>query len=208
MRQSAVNDCMQVLSHFGVATDGGAAIDVGGTQTVCLDGQVGRNPLLDVHPGLLLLDEGFTQAALGTSADTSADFLDPAVVRGLEKRFDLVYTFDTLEHVANPFRFAEHLIAVTRPGGHLYVATVFQWMYHPSPEDYFRYSPTGLLELFRSPLNARRDECTVLWYGWGTDPKGTALLARRNGTRTTQTQREALCAAVPDLVGNAAETRA
>jgi len=199
MRQSAVNDCMHVLKHFGVTIDGGA-IDVGGTETVCLDGELGRNPLLDVHPELLLLDEGFTQDVLGTSADASADFLDPAVVCGLEKRFDLAYTFDTLEHVANPFKFAEHLIAVTKPGGHIYVATVFEWMYHPSPEDYFRFSPSGLLELFRSPLNARRDECTVLWYGWGTDPKGTALLARRNGIKSTAIQRDALCAAVPELV--------
>jgi SAM-dependent methyltransferase len=201
MRQSAVDDCARVLAHFGVVTDGASAIDVGGTETVFLDGAMARNPLLVAHPELLLLDEGFTQDALGTTADACVDFLDPAVVERLTGRFDLVYTFDTLEHVPNPFQFAEHLIAVTKPGGHIYLATVFEWMYHPSPEDYFRFSPTGLYELFRSPLNARRDECRVLWYGWGTDPKGTALLARRGGVQSEATQAGAACASVPELVG-------
>jgi len=201
MRQSAVNDCARVLAHFGVVTDGAAAIDVGGTETVCLDGAMARNPLLDRHRDLLLLDEGFTQRALGTTADACVDFLDPAVVERLAGRFDLVHTFDTLEHVANPFRFVEHLIAVAKPGGWIYAATVFQWMYHPSPEDYFRFSPTGLYELFRSPLNARRDECTVLWYGWGSDPNGTALLARRNANGEPAAGAGAVCAAVPELVG-------
>jgi hypothetical protein len=43
------------------------------------------------------------------------------------------------------------MIFVAKPGGYIYVATVFEWPYHPSPEDYFRFIPAGLRELFLSP---------------------------------------------------------
>jgi SAM-dependent methyltransferase len=201
VRQSAVDDCFGVLSHFGVPA-GGTVIDVGGTETVCLDGRPERNPLLERHPGLVLLDGGYTQQALGTTAHTEADFLDGSLIEAIEQAFDLVYCFDTLEHVSNPFLFSQHLLAITKPGGHIYVATVFEWMYHPSPEDYFRFSPSGLRELFRNPLNGLRDECTVLWHGWGTDPKGTALLARREPAAARRGGAPAtVCASVPELLG-------
>jgi len=202
MRQSAVDDCSAILFRFGISVSTAAAIDVGGTETVFLDGASRPNPLLAQHPGLMLFDRGFTQEALGTAAHEEADFLDKSTIAKFERRFDLVYSFDTIEHVSNPFLFAEHLISITRPGGHIYLATVFQWMYHPSPEDYFRFSPAGLRELFENPANGLRDECTVLWCGWGTDPKGTALLARRKGTGATDVtaRHEAVCASVPELL--------
>lgn len=56
---------------------------------------------------------------------------------------------------------------------------VFEWPYHPSPEDYFRFTPAGLRELFLSPLNHLREEIQILWCDWGTDGKGVSLLGRR-----------------------------
>ncbi len=106
------------------------------------------NPLLERIPQLQFLDYGFNEAALGTNADIKGDFLDPACVSCLNGKYDLALSFDTLEHVNDPFTFCRHLVEVTRPGGHIYLATVFAWEYHPSPRDYFRFSPDGLLACF------------------------------------------------------------
>jgi SAM-dependent methyltransferase len=177
----------------------GRAIDIGGTETVYLDDGFAPNPLLELSPGLELLDRGFNVDVVGTSADHVVDFLDPAVASRLEGRFDLVYCFDTLEHVSDPFRFAEHLVRILKPGGHLYLATVFQWAYHPSPEDYFRFSPIGLLEVFTGPVNVMRGQFDPLWLGWGTDPRGVVILGRRGDARPLD--RSSPPIGVPELLG-------
>ncbi len=102
------------------------------------------NPLLETFPDLQFLDYGFNASALGTESNMQADFLDPACAAALADQYDLVLCFDTLEHVSDPFAFCRHLVQVTRPGGYIYLATVFSWEYHPSPHDYFRFSPDGL----------------------------------------------------------------
>ena len=56
MRQSAVDDCFAILFRFGIPVSTAAAIDVGGTETVFLDGASKPNPLLERHPGLVLFD--------------------------------------------------------------------------------------------------------------------------------------------------------
>jgi SAM-dependent methyltransferase len=181
MRRSTVADCVGLLAHFGIDPATCDAIDVGGTKTVYLDDGFQPNPLGMLSPRLTLLDRGFNVEAVGTTTDHEVDFLDPGVVSRLEASFDLTYCFDTLEHVSDPFRFCEHLRRVTKGGGHVFAATVFAWPYHPSPEDYFRFSPTGLLECFVGPRNALAAEVEVLWYGWDSDERGVELLARRVG---------------------------
>ena len=179
MRSAAFQDCLQVLKKFGIDPTRGAVIDVGGTETVYLDGVPSPNPLKTLNPHIVFLDKGFNVELLGTAAHEAVDFLDIRAVSRLAGRFDLVFCFDTLEHVPDPFRFCEHLIYITRPGGHIYVATVFEWPYHPSPEDYFRFSPAGLRECFISPRNGLRDQFAILWCDWGSDGKGVALFGQR-----------------------------
>jgi SAM-dependent methyltransferase len=185
MRRSAVADCLHLLGRFEIDPAVGAAIDVGGTERVYLDTDFAPNPLRGLSPRLTLLDRGFNVDAAGTMTDHEVDFLDPHVSGKLASSFDLTYCFDTLEHVSDPFLFCEHLIQITKPGGHLFVATVFSWPYHPSPEDYFRYSPVGLRECFLGPRNGRAKEIEVLWAGWGSDRRGVALLATRVQPGTT-----------------------
>ena len=134
-----------------------------GPETVYLDTILACNPLFELSPNQTFLDKGFNVDSIGTKADKVVDFLDSSSISHLQGRFDLVYCFDTLEHISNPFLFCEHLIYITKPGGYVYMATVFEWPYHPSPEDDFRFSPAGLRELFHSPLNKLRDEFSVLW---------------------------------------------
>ncbi|TLN14024.1 methyltransferase domain-containing protein, partial [bacterium] len=67
---------------------------------------------------------------------------------------DLPYTYsnsfgtavclNVLEHVQNPFRVFAALFQVMRPGGLLIVETVFAFPYHPSPNDYWRFTPDCL----------------------------------------------------------------
>jgi SAM-dependent methyltransferase len=180
MRMASFTDCMQVLEHYGIDPAAKRAIDVGGTEQVYLKigrtVEIARNPLLRANPHLRFLDQGFNVEALGTRADETVDFLEPASIAQLGSSFDLVFCFDTLEHVANPFRFCDHLVRVTRPGGYIYVSTLFSFVYHASPEDYFRFSPSGLRECFSSDANESRKQVSILWSDWETDGHGVAIL--------------------------------
>jgi hypothetical protein len=132
MRYAALLDCLQILKHFRIDPSKGTGIDVGGTEIVYLDGTPSPNPLLQLNKSLFLLDKGFTIEHLGTTAHQVIDFLDKNQISHLEGRFDLVFSFDTLEHVPNLFLFCENMIFVAKRGGYIYVATVFEWPYHPS----------------------------------------------------------------------------
>jgi hypothetical protein len=132
------------------------------------------NPLLDVFPNITLLDHGFTVELLRTDTTLQANFLDPTVVQRLENTFDVVLSFDTLEHVADPFTFCRNLVTIAVAGGHIYVQTVFSWEYHPSPRDYFRYSPEGLEQCFANV------PATVSQSGWITPGVSTFVLLRKH----------------------------
>ena len=201
MRQAAVDDCLRVLQHFDVDPTQGTAIDVGGTADVWLGTSRGatvqRNPLLELVPRISFLDRGFNVDTLRTSADEQIDFLDARQIGHLHGKFDMVFCFDTLEHVSNPFRFCDHLIAITRPGGHIYVSTIFAWEYHPSPEDYFRFSPAALRQLFTDGAVERRSEATVLWAGWGSDAAGVSALVHRGPSRPGRSPEFAIARSAP-----------
>ena len=188
MRLAAFENCMLVLTHYGISLPGGRTIDIGGTSTVYLRGEDGvqvlPNPLVAACPGLELLDKGFNTAAIGSEQDQQVDFLDAKIVDAQRNNFDRVFCFDTLEHVSNPFVFADHLIRIVKPGGFLYVSTIFNYVYHPSPDDFWRFTPEGLKQCFIDPSNTSRDQVQILWQGWETDGLGVALLAYKSGTET------------------------
>jgi hypothetical protein len=50
--------------------------------------------------------------------------------------------------VRRPWIFAEHITQLTRVGGNLYMSVPWVWRYHPYPDDYFRFSWRGIIELF------------------------------------------------------------
>lgn len=62
--------------------------------------------------------------------------------------FALGICCSVLEHVRRPWVLAEHLTSVIRTGGALYMSVPWVWRYHPYPDDYFRFSWRGILELF------------------------------------------------------------
>lgn len=63
--------------------------------------------------------------------------------------FDVVLCSEAFEHFHNPFVAAQEISRVLKPGGTVLVTTRFTFPVHDAPEDYFRYTPYGLRELFR-----------------------------------------------------------
>jgi SAM-dependent methyltransferase len=62
--------------------------------------------------------------------------------------FDLVLCTQVLEHCDDPRQAVAELRRVTAPGGRVLASTHGTQVYHPSPEDYWRWTHAGLRRLF------------------------------------------------------------
>lgn len=62
--------------------------------------------------------------------------------------FDVVLCTQVLEHADDPAQAVRELRRVTAPGGRVLASTHGIQVYHPSPEDYWRWTHTGLRRLF------------------------------------------------------------
>ena len=62
--------------------------------------------------------------------------------------FDVVLCTQVLEHCADPDRAVRELRRVTAPGGRVLASTHGVMVYHPSPEDLWRWTHAGLQRLF------------------------------------------------------------
>lgn len=62
--------------------------------------------------------------------------------------FDVVYSVDVIEHLKAPWRVADEIARVLKPGGFTFHTTLFTTCYQPQPEDFFRFTPDGLKSLF------------------------------------------------------------
>ncbi len=57
---------------------------------------------------------------------------------------DVVLSLQVLEHVSNVDLYLEEARRVLKPGGMLWLSTHGMWPYHPTPEDYSRWTLSGL----------------------------------------------------------------
>jgi SAM-dependent methyltransferase len=64
-------------------------------------------------------------------------------------RFSAVLCSEVLEHVARPWLALPELRRVLRPGGWLVVTTLFAFPEHGFPNDYYRYTDSGLKLLLK-----------------------------------------------------------
>ncbi|WP_181706871.1 class I SAM-dependent methyltransferase [Chthonobacter rhizosphaerae] len=64
--------------------------------------------------------------------------------------YDAVFSVDSIEHVRTPWRVADEIARILKPGGITFHTTVFTTRYQPRPEDFFRFTPDGLKSLFES----------------------------------------------------------
>jgi glycosyltransferase involved in cell wall biosynthesis/SAM-dependent methyltransferase len=62
--------------------------------------------------------------------------------------FDGLVTESMLEHVADPKRVSLEMARVLKPGGIVYASAPFIHPYHASPDDFNRFTTSGLKELF------------------------------------------------------------
>jgi SAM-dependent methyltransferase len=63
--------------------------------------------------------------------------------------FDIVLCTQVLEHVDDPAAAVRELHRVTAPGGRVLASTHGVMLYHPNPQDHWRWTHTGLEKLFR-----------------------------------------------------------
>jgi SAM-dependent methyltransferase len=89
--------------------------------------------------------------------------------------FDLVLCTQVLEHCDDPAQAVRELRRVTAPGGRVLASTHGTQVYHPSPQDYWRWTHAGLTRLFETGAD---------WASVGVSPgAGTATtLAMLLGT--------------------------
>lgn len=64
------------------------------------------------------------------------------------KPADLLICCSVMEHTPRPWILAETLQKLVKPGGSIYIAVPWVWRYHPYPDDYFRFSFSGIKSLF------------------------------------------------------------
>jgi len=62
--------------------------------------------------------------------------------------FDAVFSLAVLEHVKDPFKCAQEIERVLKPGGKLYVAVPFLQPFHAYPDHYYNMTSNGLKNLF------------------------------------------------------------
>ena len=82
-------------------------------------------------------------------AHPAADLVGPVESLPVEDAaFDLVLCTQVLEHCDDPARAVAELRRVTAPGGRVLASTHGVQVYHPSPQDYWRWTHAGLRRLF------------------------------------------------------------
>jgi SAM-dependent methyltransferase len=104
--------------------------------------------------------------------------------------FDTVVCHQVLEHVREPWRAAEELARVLRPGGALIVSVPHLSRYHELPHDYFRYTANGLEAIFAragletlelcaygGPLSLAHHQLSVVLHGLTPEGLGLAKFA-------------------------------
>ena len=122
-------------------------VDLGGLEAPCI---------ADYE---LTIQTGDQQARYVSLAQRPFDHIDPdyiilnperghPVIEELPQHFPdsfgTAVCLNVIEHVENPFEVFDALNRVMQTGSLLIIETVFSFPYHPSPRDYWRYSPDCL----------------------------------------------------------------
>lgn len=89
-------------------------------------------PFDHIDPGYRIINPAYGDPPLEELPYTDRDGFGTAVC------------LNVLEHVANPFRAFRALWQIMKRDSLLVVSTVFSFPYHPSPADYWRFTPDAL----------------------------------------------------------------
>ncbi len=84
----------------------------------------------------------YSGADLGGGHDVAVG--DDGSLAAADAGFDVVASFQVLEHVWDVATYLREARRVLRPGGRLLLSTHGSWFYHPHPGDYRRWTAEGL----------------------------------------------------------------
>ena len=89
---------------------------------------------------------GMTYHGVDLRGNIEADsfFVNGGATTAADGSYDIAMSISVLEHVDDPTAYLLEAHRVLRPDGHLVLATHGIWIYHPDPEDYWRWSCEGL----------------------------------------------------------------
>ncbi len=78
---------------------------------------------------------------------------------------DTVVSFQTIEHLTNPWRLVSECRRILKPGGRVFITSPFMWGVHEAPHDYFRFTRHGLSEMLKKVGFVQIDieETTGFW---------------------------------------------
>ena len=83
----------------------------------------------------------------GKNVDVILDLCEG--VGALKKNhYDLIICCSVFEHMKKPWLAAQNMMDLLKSGGHVYISVPWVWRYHAYPDDYFRFSKSGVESLF------------------------------------------------------------
>jgi glycosyltransferase involved in cell wall biosynthesis len=104
--------------------------------------------ILDVGSGPERLDPDFINVDIYPFPEVDI-VADAAKLPFRDNSIDGVVSESVLEHVADPLIVAAELKRILKPGGYIYVSAPFIHPYHASPDDFNRWTISGLKHLFK-----------------------------------------------------------
>lgn len=132
------------VSRYGLR---GTLVDIGGMEKPCIADydltiatgdqnasyiSLAQRPFDHIDPQYLILNPD--------KGDPAIEYL-PYI---LENSISTAVCLNVIEHVKNPFRVFDALFKIMQNNSLLVVETVFAYPYHPSPDDFWRYTPDCL----------------------------------------------------------------
>lgn len=132
---------------------------------------------LNVDEGSSLLDYGcaeipyrylfpdetdYVAADIAGNAKADLDIRDDGTLPVEDGSFDAAISTQVLEHVTDPRVYLSECARALRPGGRLMLSTHGIFVYHPDPDDYWRWTCAGMrAEIERSGLKVIRLEGVI-----------------------------------------------
>ena len=101
------------------------------------------------YRGLLPADAEYLAADLPGNPVATVEIAADGTVPVDDVSVDAVLSTQVLEHVAAPSRYVAECARVLRPGGRLLLSTHGLMVYHPDPDDYWRWTSAGLQRAVR-----------------------------------------------------------